>query len=732
MERFFSWRNLEHCPSHGSIETLVLCYKRCQLTEGNVSADVETALKSDTNLPDCVYIVGTTEQYNIFKAAWDPANINEQTMTKRGMKAGFDFVKQYTFVEWDGANFQNRALGKNPSLYKVDLKHLLSRGVHNLIEKNNAIHQAPSGHVFRHPSQRRNKVFIQAREIASGEAELYVVAYLIALCHGKAIQGSSKVFIDTMGIYAYVKCTLDLCRSGAEIVSFHSYDELEKINPPSEPYFCIVSASTSGSMAAKMANSVWDARRIATIVDVTSQRRAGDVMVALDSMGVVFPDLKVSDGTLIEIIGENFSSKAKPPRPVVIGQPHAPKALAKLHEYFGFSIHPFNTQIATKSKLLQLDVTKVLESEEFQKWLGAEIDWSFPLTVSHVIHADDEASKALVGIVVDRLSVRLAAGLTITVIPYHELEKDNCKDATGVVIVSTVARDGGVLREISRDLRSYIKADIPRHFLSPIGIPQTNESWNQLRMFLVRNSTPREYGFANWIQLPLGEDSDDNSWYRLITAYEAHSDKNTHDLELGSLKDTSNILPSLELAGKAASNAFNGFLLSPRGNKLCLSEGFLFFGDSTDIAKRYAEVEPSMVYLTISAVLQSAREYKEHERRLRPNGYESVVLAPECFLRFNEAILQACMLRACQPAELDYSSSPELSKVMKELLVKVFVRCDKDFGDAALEFAAAIAVGSLRLAKRDMETLLDDALEQQAGKQSELLGMLVLAKQASY
>lgn len=732
MERFYSWRYLQHCASQGSIEALVLCYKRCQLTEGNVYADVEKALKSDANLPDCVYIVGSTEQCNTFKAAWDPANTHLKTMIKRGMKAGFDFVKQYSFVEWDGTDFRHHKLVKNPSPYQLELKHLMSRGVHSLIEKNHAIHQAPSGHVFKHPSQRRNKVFIQAREIASGEAELYVVAYLIALCHGKALQGSSKVFIDTMGIYAFVKCALALCGSEAEIVSFHSYDELEKINPPSQPYFCIVSASTSGSMAAKMASNSWDSQRITTIVDVTSQGRAGDVMVALDSMGVAFLDLKVSDGTLIEIIGENFSSKAKPPRPVIIGRPHTPKALTEFHEYFGFSIHPFNTQVATKRKLLQLDVTPVLEHEKFLTWLHAEIDWSFPLTVSHVIHADDEASKSLAKIVVDRLRTRLAAGSSATVIPYNELEENKCKDATGVVIVSTVARDGGVLREISRDLRSYIKADIPRHFLSPIGIPQTNESWNQLRMFLVRNSTPREYGFANWIQLPLGEDSDDNSWHRLITAYQAHSVKNIHELELGCLKDTSNILPALELAGKAASKAFNGFLLSPRGDKLRLSEGFLFFGDKTDIARRYTEVEPSMVHLTISAVLQSAREHKEHERRLCPNGYESVVLAPECFLRFNEAILQACMLRACHPAELDYSSSPELSKVMKELLVKVFARWDKDFGDAALEFAAAIAVGSLRLAKRDMETLLDDALEQHAGKPSELLGMLVLARQADH
>src|SRR3546814_20187906 len=101
---------------------------------------------------------------------------------------------------------------------------------------------------------------------------------------------------DALPIYAYVHCALALCGSEAEIVSFHSYDELEKINPPSQPYFCIVSASTSGSMAEKMASNAWDPQRIATIVDVTSLGRAGDVMVALDSLGVAFPDLKVKTG----------------------------------------------------------------------------------------------------------------------------------------------------------------------------------------------------------------------------------------------------------------------------------------------------------------------------------------------------------------------------------------------------------------------------------------------------
>ncbi|WP_080568383.1 hypothetical protein [Pseudomonas oryzihabitans] len=732
MERFYSWRHLKHCATNGTFDALILCYKRCHLTEGNVYADIEKSLKLDANLPDCVYIIGSTSQHEAYKKALDPQNRRFGTITERGSKEKTEFVKHYTFIEWDSANFSFHSLTRKTSPYTIDLRDILGRGVYSLLQKNNAIHQAPSGHVFKHPSQRRNKVFIQAREIASGEAELFVIAYMIVLRHGAALTSSSKVFIDTMGIYAYINCAMRLCESKAEIVSFHSYDELEKFNPPTQPYFCIISASTSGSMAAKMQRMGWTAQRIATLIDVTSVDRAGDVMVSLENMGVNFPDLKTSEGTLIEIIGENFSSKAKPPRAVIIGLPHTPKALMQFHKYLGFSIYAFNSQVETKTKLLHIDATTLLQENKFQEWLNAEIDWSFPLTVSHVIHANDQASKALADIVVKRLSTRLIAKEAITVITKNDLIKENVENATGVVIISTVARDGGVLREISRDLRSYIKSDIPRHFLAPIGIPQTNDSWNQLRMFLVRNPTSREYGFSNWIQLPLGEDSNDNIWHRLIKIHSDNSEKSISQFNLGNLQKTDNIIRSIELAGKAALTAFNNFLPSPRNKKLCLSEGFLFFGDETEIAKRYASVEPSMVHLTMSAVLQCAREHKDHERRLRPNGYESVVLSPECFLRFNDAILQACLLRACHPAELDYSSSPELSKVMKELVTKVFARWDKEFGDAALEFAAAIAVGSLRLTERDMAKLLDEALEQHADRASELLGLLVLAKEAHH
>jgi len=554
---------------------------------------------------------------------------------------------------------------------------------------------------------------------------------MIALKHGTMLKDAKRIYIDTMGIYSYVKGALDLCNGKAEIVSFHSYDELKTLIPSTDPYFCIVSASTSGKMAKTMRDQRFDEGRIATIVDITSDGRCGDVMVALDKMGSYFPDLAIDDGTQIEIIGENFTSKAKPPRPVIIGIPHTPAALSNVHEHFGFSVLPFNTTMAGfhQPKLLQIkeaDVLSVFRRKPFNKWLDEEIDWSFPLTVSHVIHANDNASKHLARSIVRRLKGRLADNNKIRLVSYETLDAAVCKDAEGVVVVSAVSRNGGVLREISRDLRSYIDAIVPRHFITPVGIPETSESWKQLRIFLTKNPTKRLYGFSNWIQMPIGGNSGHNTWTRLAELGSWAQELPVEDLT-GVLKiDSSVISQSLDLAADEINNAFNSFLNSPRGKPLKLSEGFLFFEKDSSIAKRYSEVDQSALYLTISSVLQSAREHKDPTKRLCPSGYESVVLGPECFLRFNDPVLQACLLRACLPSELDYSASPDLSKLMKEFLSKVFTRWNKEFGDAALEFAAAIAVGSLRLSRSDMDNLLKENVE---GKSipSALLGLLIIA-----
>lgn len=64
---------------------------------------------------------------------------------------------------------------------------------------------------------------------------------------------------------------------------------------------------------------------------------------------------------------------------------------------------------------------------------------------------------------------------------------------------------------------------------------------------------------------------------------------------------------------------------------------------------------------------------------------------------------------------------------MKEFLSKVFDRHAHAYGAAALEFAAALATGRLRLKKSDQIEVLSKAIEQLKESPSALLGLLLLS-----
>lgn len=89
--------------------------------------------------------------------------------------------------------------------------------------------------------------------------------------------------------------------------------------------------------------------------------------------------------------------------------------------------------------------------------------------------------------------------------------------------------------------------------------------------------------------------------------------------------------------------------------RLCLSKDFAYWPPC--YKEEGADIGPA-VFVTISSILQQAREKKflNQENRLNTDAFQQVVLAPENFARYNDGIIQAALLRAAHPSELDYST----------------------------------------------------------------------------
>ncbi len=694
------------------------------------------AIKRSLILPDCIVVIACKELANHLYRYWNNDIIQRETIINRSAKNGCAFVKSYDFYAWGVGQLEkieNNNLSS--SLYDIPTEKLIQCGLHNLLKTNDVVQIAPSGHLFKHPSGTKNKLFIQAREMARDEPELCFVANAIYLYKGDVLKNAEIVFIDTMGIYPYVREALKSAKKHARIESFHSYDELKKISPPEDSYLCVISASTSGGMAKRLVNKQnFDSNRIITLIDITTENRCGKVMVPLDTLGENYADLSANGTeTEIELVGEHFTSKAKPPRTVTLGLPHQPKSLRKFLKHFAtlgmgeLNSNPNPHAGVAKRRLLSLNASSLIENKDFTKWLNDEIDWCITLAVDYIVHTNDATSQKIAELAAKRIQDLKHTSVLPSIVSSDNLCRETIQSAKGILIVTAVIGDGGHLREISRDLREYVQTEKPRHFLVAVGLPQTEMSWSRLKQFLERNPTDRRYGFSNWLVLPIGYDGKDNAWELLNELAQKAETVNSTFLEINK-----NIVDdSLNQLARVTSENHQKFLPKTNWEELALTEGFIFFDGEFESEIKEQKIPFGTVYLTIASALQCARELKDKNNQLKSTGYESVVLAPECFLRFNDNILQACLLRACHPSELDYSSSPQLSKLMKEFLIKVFDRHNYKYGDAALEFAGALATGRLRLKNDDFDTMTKKAIEKLKYQASPLLGFLLLARKNS-
>jgi hypothetical protein len=704
-------------------------------TKRSVSAleffdELETSLRELETLPDCMVVLAHGAMVKALSEHWTDESAQRRVFENRGFRKGVPFIKSYYLVGLAAnlAPYIESLLGTESlaTSFDIPIDSFIQQGLHALIDLNPVVQIAPAGHVFKHPSRTVNKLFIQARELATSEAQLAFVG--TCLCRALtplADAGLAVVYIDTMGIYSLVREALMYADSKATIHSFHSYTKLSELSPPTEAYAVVISASTSGGMARRLhIEQGFSEERLLTLVDTTKDGRKGKVMIALDEIDVLYRK-QLADGTetQIELFGEHFSSKAKPPRAVTLGQPHFPKRLNEFLRRFGHGgLLELNEKPAgeTTSRLVCLD-RKVAGSDPILlKWLNDEIDWRVSVAIEHVIHADDEGSKALAKAAADRLHSAKGCSIKPVVTAYADLTAGTLSEAQGVLVVQAVAGDGGLLREISRDLREFVAPDVPRHFLAGVGLPQSEETWQRLQQFLVRNASSRDYGFSTWLVLPIGSDGASNAWEDL-SALAERAQMNVPEV---SGVDKTIVSDSVDLAVQLVKNAFNGFLPRSCGAPLTLSEGFVFFGDVFSPGKALPSV--STTYATVAAVLQAARDLNVPANQLKPSGYESVVLSPENFLRYNDSRLQACVLRAAHPSELDYSSSPHLSRLMKEFLLKVFTRNAHPYGSASLEFAAALACDRLKLIADDRNELKQKAIELLSGKPSALFGLICL------
>ena len=189
--------------------------------------------------------------------------------------------------------------------------------------------------------------------------------------------------------------------------------------------------------------------------------------------------------------------------------------------------------------------------------------------------------------------------------------------------------------------------------------------------------------------------------------------KTAWDWELDKLKQwsdplsnpQSNLLPQILLAriekiGAKDSNSNQLFLHSPDACILKLRPTFAFWSGleiNTDNATQ------ADVYWTIQSVLHDLR-IRSDERGLA-SIYHTTLISPACFDRYNDGVVQAAILRAAKPTELNYTVDIDFSRRMTDVVLAVLNSWNSDQGEAALEFLIAIWTGRMQLADEHVKEI---------------------------
>lgn len=722
MRRSISFRLRTTCQTSGQIiDILVVFFGRSMLDMNVLDDEIQNALKTPEPLPDAIALLSFGDQAGRMVDAWQQNPTRAKTLMLRGKTDYLEYLKELAIWKFSNGQFAkvHRAMESRQDFY-LDMKHLVTECLSQMVDKRGAYQEAPPGHVFRHPSKRETKNFLLASELLEDEIDAYFVAVTIASAAWSRLKDTTVLHIDTMGIYPIARALEEVsCTAGGalpstpwEIDSFHSHDGLSGLHSVIGPNEAVlVSASTSGAMVAKLADSGVAEDALITLLDMTFVGRKGTVVYARDRHIESAKQAAVRNHgeTVIELTGEYFAARGKKPRALTLTKKHQPSSLATLLKHFSqvgaLKLNRRRANGTSTIDLVSLDEVAVSHNADFKKWVTDEIRLKTPISVTHVLPVPGPGGREMAAVCLE--AIKECSGVEAKLVEPDKIQQlADGHDVGGILVCAPVVGNGHGLRSLARDLRELVpKAS--RHFIAGIGLPETEEAWKRLTQFLEQSGKKsRPYAFSCWAWLSTGAvPGRGQAW---ISAAQLMQKTERLAVDSNAPWAVSDIQESLKLLGDALEKDPDSFLLGARGEPLKLTQGFVYWDPGHGALEKCDHAATSFAAMT--SALQNAREFSDPLLKLASTVHETVVLDAENFLRFNDGVLQASLLRAALPYELDYSGAPDLSEVLREFLEKVFLNHSKNYGEAAPEFALALATGRLRLADTDKKLLIEKLL----------------------
>jgi hypothetical protein len=591
-------------------------------------------------------------------------------------------------------------------------------GLSVLSERDGVVTYAPPGAYFLNPSQGRRSYFMRAGLMCRTSVESTFVAFTLLQMVEQAKHIYSEypnlVWVDTVSIahIAHALATLGgelrVFTRAPEIRSFGSYAGYQHLRPSSGEFpIFIISASSSGRLAKEIVSKSENAI-VPEVISTILGAYDGDYpkLLCVLSANRRGPSLNATE-TLreIRVSGEDFVFHPGEAKAVILKRSQLPMKFADAFERIQGKnlLHfykRFNTERVPKAVLV--DANALVEDSDFKNWILAKAKGVLPASVRRIVYQEDEASKKMASLVFDSM-LPFFRDKPPTITSVTELGNLlPCENET-VAVVAAVIGSGMELMRVTKALRRH-QPQGSRFFLVGVIVAKTYAQLEQLKSNLLLSDEKVKYTIESWGEFAPGTEpiirqrTREFEWLKKLQQSLAEDDdsdlENFIALRIDALGDGGIIHPESLHAQPFAS--FSSDL-----SAFDLSDGFALWKQS--FANRRC---PTDVLFTVACWLQHARESATIQQtdRLDDGGFQQTVIAPDCFLRFTDAVIQAAILRCARDSELDYRSSVALSQRAAEIIVK-FVMYKEE---SLLEFLIALALGRLRILESDSDRILNE------------------------
>ncbi|GGF50495.1 hypothetical protein GCM10011611_66210 [Aliidongia dinghuensis] len=710
MHSLFPYR-FEITRKSASYDVLVIYAATPTLDPDEFATVVETEI--DANLvPDEIVVVVRGPSFAATSQKLATASLNLATLGRLGNRT------TVTLIGYDccGKETERQCVAGPAAKHAVTFDDFRRRAVTSIFNARHGFVESTTTYHFENPSGRHTERFIRLSNILTRGAEISFIAFCALQFIPKA---TTTAYLDTPSLYAVVAAVNEQRASFGDTPAiladnFASYAGIKNYQfaPHLDDAVVLISGSSSGSLAAELVETVgFPPTQITHLLFLGTDKSRSNIVCDLrfdekknPEGATKLPAVEQAKGCwmcaagshAIKLQGDQFEFAGPQQEALLVKKEDAPTGLAPLMERFAHGgIFEIGLGKTTGKQPRQFNVnpTKLFNHPKFVDRLEYALRRSLPKSLAFVILSDDDAAPLAEKIVT-------FSETSPTVLLRGELNNIPVETKSSVLVVASAIESGRALLDISRDLRSSVP-DAPILYLVGFSKVTGEPRREALARTLTQTHHPQPYQVVEIEKLVLPVSSENNAW--------------ADELRLLNEPDVKALVParlrarierrSARLRKTSLAMTNDLFVSNKAGGALKLQPGFVFWPDGVP-QRGYSQAD---VYFTIAAVLQRLRAnaHVNGKSAIKSNWFQQTILAPENFGRFNDDIIQACILRASYPFEMNFAEAPKESRELGRLIRRIILASAYERGGAASEFLLAIATRRLRLRDPDLETVLD-------------------------